>query len=586
MYFDFICDLLEGVSINKDYLLSLVDKDIVKLNNIKEISQKYIKSIGIELSQKDNDKLVSLISMLKIKGLFSKDVEKYFHDVIVDKTFNILYNITSDTKAKNLEDMIEAYEEKKNNNLSKEENDEYLRVITFHDFEDGFKWVIAVDEEGKPVGCLPSKITNKTMGHCGNEPSKQDGDTYYELRDDKNKSYITVILDKEGHIRESKGKHNLPPKEDVKKYMKWLLLHPIVKGVSYEQGYAPNSNFGIAHMVDDDEFLEKIKKEKPKVISHSDKLVIFYKKRFKEEGKEKVKKEILTGIIDEGLELSFSEIVGIFGENPFDKDEMYKLIKTETITPYDVFNAGYQHLTKEIQQTFIDVSKSNSGNIVALFKSSPNHIKKHMNIEAIEKYNPIILISFYESFDKEKAIEFAKNVDLTKIVLPIPSYYADSIVLLAKYNKDSSKVINKIFESNPFKYYVIQFKNLKISNEDIGLVLEKLNIKNQLDILHYLIFHDESYTKKAIEDMRFDSKNNSVKDIAMELLEFIEDLDIPSKRLAKLLKGYLGDSYDACISLVKKLSKEEEYSKRVKDLVIEIFESKQVSLANYLLEQR
>ncbi len=119
-------------------------------------------------------------------------------------------------------------------------------------FGDGFVWA--------DLGRGACSEEADAMGHCGNVPSKQDGDTILSLRQiaqEGNKKYwrpcLTFILHKDGFLGEMKGRANEKPAERYHKYILPLLKLDIIKGIR-GGGYAPERNFTIGDLTEDEQW--------------------------------------------------------------------------------------------------------------------------------------------------------------------------------------------------------------------------------------------------------------------------------------------------------------------------------------------
>ena len=86
----------------------------------------------------------------------------------------------------------------------------------------------------------------RCMGHCGTgesgsklislrEPHKEKGVTYWE-------PHLTFELDKDGHLRQTKGRSNSKPKAEYHPYIVELLKQPLIKG-NRGGGYREETNF-------------------------------------------------------------------------------------------------------------------------------------------------------------------------------------------------------------------------------------------------------------------------------------------------------------------------------------------------------
>lgn len=355
--------LYEAVNINKDYLLKLVGGDSNKLKSIKDSVGDIISKASTGFSQsafpeKSKIWLTNLLTKLAISEQLPQNTSSFIHDIIVDGKFGILLKLNSDSMVSDLEEVMRSYRVSRMTNskakLTKEEECIWLRVKLFHEFDDGYKWVNAVDANGELAGFIPSNVTFKTMNHCGNTPSVQPGDVYYGLRDSNDTEYLSVIVDSEGKIRESKGHSNKRPTNDVKKYVQWLMKHDNVKGTNYGAGYARHMNYGVSYMTGDEEFMSYVKDNKPSLVDENEKLIIELKKSLDSGhvSKDDVVRKFYARKDFESF--SFEQLIGILGENPFSSSEMIELIKEGKLNCVEVGNAGKEYLTVEIQHAFID----------------------------------------------------------------------------------------------------------------------------------------------------------------------------------------------------------------------------------------
>ena len=355
--------IYEAVNINKDFLLKQVGGDVSVLNSKKELVNGIISKAveGFSTSSfpdKSRQWLTNQLTSIAIKGDLPKDLSSFIHDVIVDGKFNHLQQLNSDSEPSDLTELIRSYRSMRLTNskekLSAEEECIWLRVKLFHQFEDGYKWVNALDAEGELAGFIPSGVTFKTMNHCGNTPSVQPGDVYYGLRDSNDVEYLSVIVDAEGKIRESKGYGNKRPTRDVKKYVQWLMKHDNIKGTNYGAGYARHMNYGVSYMTDDEDFMSYVQKDKPSLVDETDELII--------DLKTKLSKGLVTSKDVINLfhrrssfeSFSFEQLIGILGGNPFSEEEMIANAKDGSLTCLEVANAGKEYLTVKLQHAFID----------------------------------------------------------------------------------------------------------------------------------------------------------------------------------------------------------------------------------------
>ena len=208
--------LIEACNINKDFLVREAgspEKFAEAKARVQDLWKR--ETMDQQLNQKTGQKVLNLLYLMEIRqpGFTTADKLHRIHDLalanLLDTKF--LNMVSSDTTPGEAETLLSEAGERKERNeklypdLTGEDERIWNRVKVYHEFPDGFKWVYAVDDLGHVVGYMPSRITAKTMHHCGNEPSNQTGNEYWELRGPDGKAYLTVILDGEGRIEESKS---------------------------------------------------------------------------------------------------------------------------------------------------------------------------------------------------------------------------------------------------------------------------------------------------------------------------------------------------------------------------------------------
>ena len=366
--------LYEAVGLNGQYLKSIAGDD-QRLQSAKANVTQVLSDAHLTVDQNRQAKIFNILVYLELKEGLPSNTSTIVHDIISNNGVDLLLKFNSDSKVADLEALDEKLQEKARGGLSYDEQCIWYRVEVFHEFEDGFKWVIAVDNKGNRLGFMPSVITQKMMRHCGNEPSKMEGDVYYGLRDSRNKEYVTVILDGEGKIKESKGYGNAPPhdKKRINKYMQWLMMHSNVTGTSYEYSYAPHMNYGVSQMIDDDEFVSKVETEKPGLINDEiDGPIIKWKRAIK--SGEKTVNDLIETFKNGEESIVFSSVIGVLGKNPFSEDEMIELLKGHKLTAIDIIQAGSQYMTVKIQHFLVDDNRSQSVNaLIAMYNEIPNN---------------------------------------------------------------------------------------------------------------------------------------------------------------------------------------------------------------------
>lgn len=422
--------LYEAESINKQYLLKLSGNDENKLQKAKNTVNSFWSNEGMSEVIKKSEKILPLLYMFELKeeGSVNKDSLHVIHDLAVANKLNTLDKLNSDSSPNDFRSFLTTAERGLKNlgDLNQDEEKTWLRVKEFHDFGDGFKWIVAIDEKGNVSGYMPSCITQKTAGHCGNQPSVRDGDQYYELRKD-NKPYLTVILDREDKIAESKGYGNKKVKADeILPYLKWLLSHEKVKGVSqrYDYGYAPDVNMGLKDFFgNDDEFIDKMEKEKPALVGSTEKKILNYKRQLKsgeitEEQIIELFKESDIDSVRARDNIVLHELRGILGRIPFTEDEIINMIKNLRLQTIEIANTDTKLLTKNIQNALIETNLDNIDPLIDIYNQVPN---SNIQLDLIFNKKPELFKDIdpnkkREVYQKYKKI-LDKNDDIMKMLI-------------------------------------------------------------------------------------------------------------------------------------------------------------------------
>ena len=323
----------------------------------------------------------------------------YLHDIAVVNKLSIFDKYDSSVTFEKFMDDLEAikHELSTGTKLTPEELKIFNRVKVDKDFGDGWQWVYAVDEKGEPVGHMPSSVCNKTMGHCGNQTFVKRGDVYYELRHN-NKPYLTVILDADSKIKESKGPHNAPPKEKelVAPKMKWFMTHERVKGTSYESGYARDRNFSILQFLEHDpEFVSEVEEKHPHLINEKvDKPILEYRKALKE-GRI-TEEEIIekwesndVGMSSGGLRLE--HLRGILRRTPFDESELVGYINSGRLSAIEIANTDHKYLTPDVQKALLEKDRNSDRVFIEIINSVPGiKITKESMVKIFSKYPSVV----------------------------------------------------------------------------------------------------------------------------------------------------------------------------------------------------
>ena len=398
--FESLC-LLEAVNINKDFLIKTAGSP-EKFAEAKNAVQAKWKSenMDAQLNQKAAQKVLNLLYLMEIRKPGFTDNAKlhsihdlYLHNMLDTKFLNVVNSDTTPEQADAaLHDAVahQIQQQKTYPDLSEEEEKIWNRVKVYHEFPDGFKWVYAVDEKGKITSHIPSDITAKTMNHCGNTPRAGSDDQYWELRDANGKAYLTIILNKDGELEESKSWGNQASKyrREIQPYVKWFLMDKVTGvGHRYDYGYSTHTNYGMKDFIGDDpEFVNYVIEFKPALLGNTEEKIQFWQGAV-EAGivsKDQMKQLFIKNLaIDELLEQpQFKEYTksskfkydkdgssyssSVFGANrfevlcascdgcPFTQEELKKCILEGDIGFEEFVNYDTHLLTPEMQHAFVE----------------------------------------------------------------------------------------------------------------------------------------------------------------------------------------------------------------------------------------
>lgn len=392
--------LLEAVNINKDFLIKTAGSP-EKFAEAKNAVQAKWKSenMDAQLNQKAAQKVLNVLYLMEIRKPGFTDSAKlrsihdlYLHNMLDTKFLNVVNSDTTPEQADTaLNDAVahQVQQQKTYPDLSEEEEAIWNRVKVYHEFPDGFKWVYAVDEKGKITSHIPSNVTGKTMNHCGNTPRAGSDDQYWELRDANGKAYLTIILNKDGELEESKSWGNQASKyrREIQPYVKWFLMDKVTGvGRRYDYGYSTHTNYGMKDFIGDDpEFVNYVIEFKPALLGNTEEKILFWQGAV-EAGivsKDQMKQLFIKDLdIDELLEQpQFNEYTksskfkydkdgsyhsgSVFGANrfevlcascggcPFTQEELKKCILEGDIDFEEFVNYDIHLLTPEMQHAFV-----------------------------------------------------------------------------------------------------------------------------------------------------------------------------------------------------------------------------------------
>lgn len=403
--------IVEAVNINKDYLQKLAVQYKLDFNQAKTITNNFISELqqGITIPQNIKDKFANILTCINIKAelkFINDELLHKLHDGIINNSnliSMILQKVNSDTTPEQFSGIVDEliHKAKSVYKLSSEDLAIWERVKVYKDFGN-YRWVYAIDKNGKIVGYLPSRITAVTMNHCGNEPSNQSGDEYWELRDASNRAYLTVIIN-DGLIQEAKSYGNKTSMfvKEIYKYVEWFYKSDIIKGVGhrYDNGYATDKNFGVNTIsAVDPEFINWCKENKPALLGESEKAIIKFRNYSVD--------ELTEMFIDDPNKFGKNNwsiyLAAIGGKEklPLSEDDIiHKLIEPKKLPLANFSNADVELLAPKIQRAYVkfygidaltrlfDITKQvNSFNIdynIVQFLFTKNQLKANMLIHTL-----------------------------------------------------------------------------------------------------------------------------------------------------------------------------------------------------------
>ena len=367
--------LLEAVNINKEFLQRLCAGNGLDFATVRNSARTFVEELakGVTVPPSQKDKLANLLAMLQAKSgekFLNEELLGKMHDAIVFKKELpgiILQKCNSESTPEDFGKIIDGVMSQKKSSyhgMSPDDLAEWNRVKVYHEFPDGFKWVYAIDKKGNPVGFIPSRITVKTMNHCGNEPSNNEGDEYWELRDADGKAYLTVILN-DGLIEEAKsyGNQNNVYIDQILPYVEWFYKSDVVKGVDseraggkfyrYDAGYASDKNFSVSLISSKDpSFMQWCQKHKPALIGDTEALIIRYSKM----DPRKVTEKYLADPDSFGKNNWTVYLASVGGKEhlPLSEDDIIQKLIMPGKLPLSVFaNADISLITPKIQAAYV-----------------------------------------------------------------------------------------------------------------------------------------------------------------------------------------------------------------------------------------
>ncbi len=200
-------------------------------------------------------------------------------------------------------------------------------------------------------------IEGNAMGHCGNGPSAQPGDTVLSLRKDMGhgnfRPSLTFILHKDGMLGELKGRGNEKPNPRYHDMIAKLLLNPIIKGCD-GGGYASENNFSVLDLPN--EIRGALLKAKPELLSVYDRLAL-YEKNPTSKVEKSLAEAMETNLKEHDfkykrIDFSNPEIPAIVIKEWSDRNTFISAF--DTPAPLDHLKAFFAVLEKELKEKYCD----------------------------------------------------------------------------------------------------------------------------------------------------------------------------------------------------------------------------------------
>ena len=411
-----VLPLVEATSINKDFLLKTAGSPDALARAKKSVNDAWAtdEMDGMVRNQKLRQKVLNMLYLLEIRkpGFTNHDTLKGIHDLAMMNSLEqrFISKVNSDTTPDEAAELLSVANRdavqaaKPYPDLTDAEEAIWNRVKVYHEFPDGFRWVYAVDASGKIASYMPSSISGKTMHHCGNTPRAGSTDQYWELRDARGKAYLTVILNDNGQVEESKsfGNQRSTYRKQILPYVKWFLMDRKVTGVGprYDHGYATHMNFGVKDFIGEDpDFVDYVMANKASLVGNAEARIMFWRNALDEglvtvDGLKKAyesgitRSKFLSSIpgMEQYAEAAKFKITdgkydgqdSMFGANgfavlcaacdgcPFSEEELKGLISSGKLLLEEFANYDIKLLTPELQKEFVRVPGRN--NLATLFK--------------------------------------------------------------------------------------------------------------------------------------------------------------------------------------------------------------------------
>jgi len=166
-----------------------------------------------------------------------------------------------ETVIRELQGFEKEWQESRKGIITPQEGDEVIIQ-----FPDGWAWWLLPRESCTEEG--------KAMGHCGNAAGSP-GDRLLSLRKKKGEDWhvsLTFVVRENGYLWEMKGRSNTKPADRYHPYIIKLLENDIVKGIDATGVHAPEENFEMTDLAEEEQ--EKLYAVKPTLLP----LSLYFKK--------------------------------------------------------------------------------------------------------------------------------------------------------------------------------------------------------------------------------------------------------------------------------------------------------------------
>jgi len=534
----------ENPIIDKKYLLSLTadeqgEVDGSKLKAAKKQAKALLLKEGFDTLFKNKEQSNVFIGAINFLSKFILQGEPlnethvlYLHDLFGQRNakkevFRLLQD--PEISKEELDNIVEKYnaekEKESRGNLSEEEFKEYMMVKVLHEFDDGWKWVMLLDEKGNPKS--KCSIEAKQMIHCSTTTPNE---MLYSLRKGP-KSAVTVAVNKDTHeIAQSKGRTNTKVNlQTYGKYMIWLFKSDLIKGLN-DQGYKPHDNIHVSDFLAiDPKIVEYFEQNKPGMISEKyDKKVLDIKRK---QAAGEINDEQIMELFKNG-ELSLGIVRGILGNDKFKQlvpeSLILEWVKNNRLKFIDIVQIDTKLFTDDVQKELVLQSSSNYKHFKLLQQEVPtfklnqsldlwqviathgrsladmtpeqqleliNKNLEELNLKLLERFpnaynhfDPDVRVTIYNKYPKQ----FFNIVHATKGMVVNQLTPKAQIDLINKHTNELSKLLQEFPDAYSyfseearvtiFNTHPKLFINILHATE--GEIITALSVKEQLNIIN------------------------------------------------------------------------------------------------------